>query len=413
MRRLALICQHFYPEMISTGMHMTELATGLSSHGWFLRVYCASPVYLDKEKIRTECPQYMEYEGIEIVRIPVLANQRSSVLHRAVNGFSYLMGTTWSLLRDRQHLYGVINTTNPPFLGLAAILARWLVKLKFITIVYDVYPEIAISVGSFRKKSKIVSVWDRITRLILNQSSEIVVIGRDMEQVIRGKLKSPADCKVKLIPNWSNEDLVYPVAKTENRFIRDYQLQDRFVIQYSGRMGRTHNLESLLEAAYLLHDEPVLFQFIGDGFKRNKLENRASELGLTNIQFLPYQPFENLSNVLSAPNLAVVCLDRDCTGFSVPSKTYGIMAAGVPILAFLDPESEIGLTVRENDCGIVLPNPTADEVASLVLHLMSDSERIAVMGNNGRRAFLENYTLGLAINRYDNLLKTNFNSAKA
>ena len=216
-KRLALICQHFYPEMISTGMHMTELATGLSRQGYRLRVYCTQPVYRDDTQNKGAVPQRMAYEGIEIIRVPTLANPRGSLLERAINALTYLLMTVWCLFRNRRELVGVINTTNPPFLGLAACCANYFAKLPFVTIVYDVYPEVAICVGSVKKGSLIAKVWEQVTRLILNQSEGLVVIGRDMAQLVRQKLKEPDSANITLIPNWSDAERVYSCSSSRKR----------------------------------------------------------------------------------------------------------------------------------------------------------------------------------------------------
>lgn len=401
---IALLCQHFYPEMISTGMHMTELATGLTRKGYRIRVYCAPPAYQDETQ-SGPVPAQMEHQGIRIIRVPALGVHRGSYLQRGLFALSYLLGTAWCVYRDRKQLVGVIATTNPPFIGLAACILKALTGKPFVTIVYDVYPDLAVRLGVLRPRSLLAHLWGAITRLILNCSARIVVIGRDMVQVVAQKLNRLDPMRITLIPNWSDADQVHPVPREDNEFIRQHGLQDVYIVQYSGRMGRTHNIEPLLEAAHLLRDEPVVFQLIGDGAKKNSLQRAVAQMGLTNVQFLPYQPLEKLADVLSAPHLAVVCLDRLYTGLSVPSKTYGIMAGGCPILAFLDPQSEIGQTIQETDCGIILPDPDGQQIAAIIHQLMAHPERFEQMGKNGRRVFLGNFTLSLAVERYDRLLR--------
>ena len=193
-------------------------------------------------------------------------------------------------------------------------------------------------------------------------------------------------------------------SRERNAFVTEHQLGGRFVVQYAGRMGRTHNLEPLVEAAALLRDRPIVFQLIGDGTKRAALVAWCRQRGLTNVSFLPYQPMERLGEMLSAADLSVVCLESHFTGLSVPSKTYSVMAAGRAILGFLEPDSEIGRTIIERDCGVVLPDPTAGAVARLVTELMADRPKLARMGANGRVAYLENFTLSQAAERYDECL---------
>ena len=118
----------------------------------------------------------------------------------------------------------------------------------------------------------------------------------------------------------------------------------------------------MIDAARLLSDTRALFQFVGDGDKKPKLEALAADLGLENVQFLPYQPMERLAEMLSAADVAVVCLESGHTGISVPSKAYGVIASGTPIVGILDPDGEIGQMVKETGCG-VLVDPVGEEIA--------------------------------------------------
>src|SRR5690606_27489864 len=148
----------------------------------------------------------------------------------------------------------------------------------------------------------------------------------------------------------------------------------------------------------------VVFQFIGEGAKRQKLEQLATGYALTNVQFLPYQPMDRLAEMLSAADLAVVCLESHFTGLSVPSKTYGVIASGTPILGFLDPESEIGQMISETGAGLVLCDPTAEEIAAAVQELLDHPEKRERMAEAGRQAFLEKYTLTRAALAYEKAL---------
>lgn len=251
-----------------------------------------------------------------------------------------------------------------------------------------------------------------ITGLILRSSEALIVIGRDMECVVRAKIKKAPCVPTTIIRNWSDHRKVYPVPEMKNPFVQEHDLAEKFVIQYSGRMGRTHNLEPLIEAARLIKDQEIVFQFIGDGAKREPLTALTESYHLNNVQFLPYQPFENLMNVLSAPQLAVVCLDNNCSGFSVPSKSYGIMAAGRPILGFLSPESEIGRMIEDIGCGIVIPEPTGQNVAKEIRGLIDDPDRVTQMGEKGYNAFIENYTLDMAVEKYSQFLSQYFPGAR-
>lgn len=410
-KRIVLLCQHFYPEMISTGMHMTELALGLTRQGWKITVFCAKPSLTLSQPEKSNPVSQFAYEGIQVIQLSTWGVQMKSLFERALFAVTFLLSSAWMSLRYIRHYDALMVTTNPPFIGLVGVLVQWLAHKPYLMLVYDVYPDIAIKTGDLSARSPIAWLWERLTRVILRRSNEIVVIGRDMRKVIEKKLDTSSMSRITMVPNWSDEAHVQPVAVETNSFIREYGLENKLVVQYAGRMGRTHNLEPLVEAAVLLRTQPVIFQFVGDGAKRQSLQTLVARYQLNNVQFVPYQPMERLAEMLSAASLAVVCLESIYTGLSVPSKTYGVMASAKPILAFLDSESEIGLTILEANCGFVMKDPSGAQVADAIRALLSNQQLRQELGQNARREFLKKYTLSKAVEQYDNLLKCMCDSA--
>lgn len=403
-RRVLLLCQHYYPEMISTGMHMTELAEALSKEGFEIRVLCAQPA-LDLEGGNEPVPWEMSHGGVRISRVSTAGSHGGGALGRLLMAVSYLAGCCLRSLRSVGSFDVMVATTNPPFIGLAGVLARLLPGKPYILIVYDIYPDIVVRLGALAHDSLAARLWEGVTRLIFRNASALVVIGRDMAEIVRSKLPPERHHKIHLVPNWSDEETVYPVPRETNRFRAECGVRGSFVVQYSGRMARTHNLEPLVEAAERLRHRDVVFQFIGDGAKKRPLMELVRRKNLDNVRFYPYQPLSRLADTLSASDLSVVCLEEVYTGLSVPSKAYGIMASGVPLLGFLDPRSEIGRTIVENDCGMVLEDPTGDEVARLVETLLDDPGRLKGMGERARSAFLDKYTLRKSAAGYAALLE--------
>lgn len=401
-KRLALVCQHFYPEMVSTGMHMTELARRLRKHNWNITVYCAQPALEEGED---EVPAEMVHQGIQVRRVPTFGEQRDSTVSRLILALTYLASTIRTLIRDRDTYDGLLVTTNPPFIGLAGYILSKAFGKPYVQLVYDVYPDIAEQLGVIKENGPISAIWERLTRLMLKEAAGTVVIGRDMADLITEKMRRKDHGSIHLIPNWSDETVVEPISRDENPFRQEHDVGDRILVQYAGRHGKTHNLEPLIEAAEKLKTQPILFQFIGGGDKKEKLKRMAAQRELENVMFLPYQPMEELDTVLAAADLSVVCLESRFTGMSVPSKTYGIMASGTPILGFLDQNSEVGRTVQENDCGLVLEDPTGAEVAQCLRNLVDDIKYLQDMGGRGRQAFEDQYTLAVAAKQYDTVLK--------
>lgn len=400
-KRFALLCQHFYPEMISTGMHMTELAVRLTELGWQVTVYCARPSWGVAEQTNEPAPDELSYEGIQIRRVPTIGNQQGSLLSRTLFALSFLLGVARALWRTRTEYPGLVVTTNPPFLGVVSWLYSWLFRRPYLLIVYDVYPDIAVQLGVLQPQAWLTKIWHWVTRLMLCRAATVVVIGRDMAAVIKRKMPATLHKRILLIPNWSDERHVKPIAKAENRFRQEQQLADAFVVQYAGRLGRTHNLEVLVEAARQLTEQNVIFQFIGEGAKKKKLQALATSYGLRNVQFLPYQPMARLPEMLAAADLAVVCLESFFTGLSVPSKAYGVMASGTPILGFLHPDSEIAQMICETGCGLVMCDPSAEQITTAIQTLLANPAQRQAMSAAGYQAFCEKYTLQRAALAYD------------
>jgi glycosyltransferase involved in cell wall biosynthesis len=394
---------HFYPEMISTGMHMTELATALAADGVQMSVICGQPGIEHKE--HQEVAPNMAYKGVAIQRVNSVGSHRGSVLSRGVRGLSYTWNTFRTLVARRSEFNGFVVTTNPPFLGIVAALAKKWYRKEYLLIVYDVYPDAPVRLGMLSERSPLVRVWDRVTKFILRHAKVIVVIGVDMAELIKAKLPESHHDRMVLIPNWSDDQHVLPVSRESNTFALEHGIGNRFVVQYSGTMGRTHNVEPIVEAAELLQGENVLFQFIGDGAKKKVLQDLVAAKGLSNVQFLPFQPIEILPLVLSTSDLSVVCLGEEFSGVSVPSKTYGVMAAERPVLALMAADSEIGQTVSRHDCGWVIQYATGEQVADAIREAMADRKALVQKGNNGRSAFLQHYTLRSAAAKYKEALR--------
>ena len=404
-KKIALLCQHFYPEMVSTGMHMTELATRLAELGWRITVLTSKPSWGTDDPYAGPVPADMVYQNVRILRVATLGSQRGGMVSKAVSAVSFMPSAAWALWRRRADYHSLVITTNPPFVGVLGLLVSRVFRRPYLVIVYDVFPEFAISLGVVSAGSRLAKLWSHTTRLILNGAAATVVIGRDMRKLIEGRMPAHLHHRIVMIPNWSDERRVRPVPAAANGFRQEHVGDERFVVQYAGRLGDKHNLEPLLDAARLLSDANVLFQFVGEGAKKPKLEALVAEYGLENVQFLPYQPMHRLAEMLSAADLSVVCLELGHTGISVPSKAYGVLASGTPIVGILDPEGEIGQMIKETGCG-VLVEPTGDVVAEVIRDLMADVVKRQAMADAGRAAFLEKYTLAKAAAAYDAVLSS-------
>lgn len=404
-KKLVLLCQHFYPEMVSTGMHMTELATRLAELGWQITVLTSKPSWGTDDTYPGPVPAEMLYQNVRILRVPTLGSQSGNLVSKTVSAVSFVPSVAWALWRRRADYGSLVITTNPPFVGVLGWIVSRVFRRPYLLIVYDVFPEFAISLGVVSAESRLAELWRRTTRLILCEAAATVVIGRDMKKLIEEKMPAHLRHRIVMIPNWSDERRVHPVPAAANGFRQEHVGEGRFVVQYAGRLGEKHTLEPLIDAARRLREANVLFQFVGEGAKKRKLEELVEAHGLRNVQFLPYQPMRRLAEMLSAADLSVVCLEQGHTGVSVPSKAYGVLASGTPIIGILDPAGEIGQMITETGCG-VLVEPEGARIAEAVRELMVDAPRRTAMSEAGRTAFLEHYTLEKAADAYDAVLSS-------
>jgi colanic acid biosynthesis glycosyl transferase WcaI len=217
---------------------------------------------------------------------------------------------------------------------------------------------------------------------VYRRSDAVVVLSRDMRELL-------VNCgvpsrRIQVIPNWIDTELVKP-HKHENSFRAQHGLDDKFVVMYSGNLGMSQNLMQVLEAAQLLQEQSdIAFVFIGDGVDRPGLEKFASERKMTNVRFFNYQPKSSLATSLSAANLHLVVLRQNIRQFLMPSKIYGALASGTPILALASEDCELAEIVQENDVGRILAGETPRELADAVLAMARNSELLARQAINAR-----------------------------
>ncbi len=398
MNTVWIVSELFYPEETSTGYFLTVIATGLALDRR-MAALCGQPTY-SKRGIKAPAREY--YEGISIFRCSGTTLNKDRPLSRVLNtitvSFSILWNALWRLRADDY----VIVVTNPPLLPFLVAIACWLRRAKCILLIHDVYPEIFVMSGVAKSSSHLVKLVASARRLLYRGMGRIVVLGRDMEALIRKELSSDPQ-RVVIIPNWGDTESVFPMRKGDNRLLQAHGLTSHFVVQYSGNMGRTHDVEVILEAACVLVQESVIhFLFIGSGRKAHLVEaaSRTSE----NITFLAPRGREQLGEVLTASDVAIISFVPGMSGLSVPSRMYNVMAAGCPIIGVCDESSELAMVIREERIGwVVLPGDVPG-LAALILRISRAPDLLAEMGHRARRAAEQLYTAKQAVARYSALL---------
>lgn len=402
---LLILCQLFYPELVSTGQTLTELAEQLVSFGVDVEVLCGPPTILGREK---KVPKQMEHKGIRIRRVWGTRFPKLVLAGRVMNQLSFTCSVFLHFL-FRRPKKPILVLTNPPFLAMICATLRALrMGPPYLYLVFDVYPDTAIRLGLLGEGSLLARVWDRLNLFVYQRASAVIVIGRCMKEAVSRKIRKGGlalNGRLHHIHVWCDDEAIRPALHTNNGLADRFGVKGKFVVGYFGNMGRFHDIETILGAAELLkHHKEIVFLFVGEGHKKRAAIDRARENGLENCRFHAYVKREELGCLLSLADLGLVSLLDGQEGLSVPSKTFGLMAAGVPVLAVVPDASEIARMVKEEACGIWIRPGDKETLASHILGVYDDPGRLRSMSENGIKAIKDKYNLANACRQYVDLI---------
>ncbi|HBB86440.1 MAG TPA: hypothetical protein DC047_02360 [Blastocatellia bacterium] len=351
-----LLNQCFYPDVVSTAQHLTDLAVGLAESGHRVTVIASDRGY---DNSANRFPRRETWKGINIIRIPSLALGKSSRLRRALN-FASFLAICSSRLLFLPRFDVVVALTSPPLISLLGALFVRVKGGKFFFWVMDLNPDEAIAAGWLQRDSLPAKFLSYCLGYSLRHSEKVIVLDRFMKQ--RLIEKGIAEEKLAVIAPWSHSDAVTYDSQGRLAFRSQHGLAEKFVVMYSGNHSPCHPLDTLLAAALKLSTRPnVAFCFVGGGSEQEKVKAYAQHHRLTNILILPYQPLDQLGASLSAADLQVVVMGDGFMGIVHPCKIYNILEIGAPVL-YIGPanshvvdlvsqleDSELACSVRHGD----------------------------------------------------------------
>ena len=280
----------------------------------------------------------------------------------------------------------VVSLTDPPIVGLAALRTARRTGARFVFLCEDIFPEVATLLEDFHNAS-VNRALDRINRHLLREADAVVALGDRMRvRLVEEKGADPA--RVHVIHNWADCEAIIPGPK-DNAFSRAFGMADRFVLMHSGNVGFSQNLDVLIAAADRLRSkERLTILIVGEGARREALERETGRRGLTNVRFSGYQPKSLLHESFAAADAFLVSLKPGIEGYIVPSKLYGILAAGRPYVAATDPGCEAAAIARQHHCGLLARPGDPDDLAEKIAALHDDPVATRLMGANARAAAL-------------------------
>ncbi len=346
-------------------------------------------------------PGWSSRGGVRVVRVPSAALQRTRLSFRALNYLTYIaLALPAGGLARRPDV--ILCMTNPPFLGVAALLLARRFQVPLVVVSQDVYPEVAIALGQLHR-SPLIEALDRSTRFYLQRADRIVAIGETMRRRLEEKGTPPE--RISVIPNWVDTTVITPQAH-DNDWSRLHGLAGRFVVMHSGNVGHAQNLDALVCASALLGDlDDLVVTIVGAGAGHTALARLAAELRANKVRLLPYQPRSVLSQSLSAASIHVVGLAAGLAGYVVPSRVYGILAAGRPVIVAAEAESETAELIRRAECGVVVPPGDPDALAAIIRRAHAGELDLERMGRRAREHAVAEADREVAVARYRALLR--------
>jgi putative colanic acid biosynthesis glycosyltransferase WcaI len=392
--RILVLNQYYWPGVEATAQLLAQLCEALA------RDYDVT-VVTGHVRGHDDLPDEETRNGVRIIRVRSTAYDRTQLHLRAVNYASYLGDSILTALRgERPDL--VLCMTDPPVVGDIGLLVSRRFGAPLLVISQDVFPEIAERVKRL-EQPLVVGALRRLVALYLRRADRVVAIGETMKRRLEAKGAAPE--RVAVIPNWVDTTELAPQAR-RNAWSREQGLDDSFVVMHSGNVGHAQDLDSLVRAATFLRDlERLQILVIGFGARHGELTRLAERLEVTGtIRFLGYQPRKRLSLSLAAADLHFVGLARGLSGFVVPSRVYGILAVGRPVLVSADPDSETVALVREADCGIVVPPGRPELVAGVIRDAVEGRLSLEGMGERGRAWVEREADREVAFDRYRRLV---------
>lgn len=390
----------YYPEKTSTGYLLTKLAEGLASNGR-VGVLCAQPSY---EQRGHRAPSRERVNGVGIVRVPHPGFDRGRISGRLLNVIGVTLRMFIRALKELRKGDVSIVVTNPPLLPLAIYAAARVRRVPVVLLVHDIYPEAAILAGVLRANGIVARIWAAANRWLLRHVDSIVVLGRDTLNLVAAKVPD-GSARVRVIPNWADTDEVHPSAARENPLLHALKLQDRFVLGYAGNIGRVHDIEMLLDAARHLETEvpDAHILFVGDGAKDVAIKS-ATQANVGNVTLVGPMDRSEQCVFLNACDIAIMAFTPGMAGVGVPSRLYNVLAAGRPVLAAVDAESEPALVIREEDVGLQVPPGNARAFADAVMKMRSDPSYLEGAGVRARRAAVDRFGFPQVLAAYTDLL---------
>lgn len=415
-KKLLIYAHYYYPDVASTSQILQELAEKMIDT-FNVTVICAVPSYTgiiqDKYKVYK---YYIEIiNNVKVIRVSVPEFSKTNKVSRIKNIFTYFMRALYVTFKIDTQDY-IYTISQPPILGgILGVIGKWInwrngIMCKLIYNIQDFNPEQVMAVD-YSKNKILLRVMMGFDKFSCKIADKIIIVGRDMQETLQNRFHGfpPTYC---VINNWINEKEIYPLLSDDEKvlaFKRKYNLENKFIFMYSGNIGLYYDLENIMRVIKKFKDiEDIAFTFVGEGSIKEKLVFYKKRNNLNNVFFIPYQDKADLIYSLNAGDIHWCVNAKGMKGISVPSKLYGIMAVGKPIIAVLEKGSEARMIIEETLCGYVTEPGNYREIENIIQFFINEKDSIILekMSKAGNEYLVKNLTKELSIKRYVDEIKS-------
>ena len=397
---IVFVNRFYAPDHSATAQILTDLAVYLVAHGRDVTVVASRALY------GQECgllPHREIIAGVSVIRVATPARRRG-MAGRIMAYLLYLLMAPLAVWRVAERGTVIVVKTDPPLLSVPVAIAAWLRGATLVAWLQDLYPEVAVAYGIGIAHGRVGSLLRTWRDWSLQSCARVVAIGELMAERVAdsGVQRS----RIIVIPNWSNDADIVPLPDHSPGLRALWAIaDDAFVLEYSGNLGRAHEYDTLLAAAMRLRTRSdILFLFVGGGHMSDALAERVSALGLNNFRFVPYQPREKLSQSLATGNAHWISLRPEFEGLIVPSKLFGICAAGRAVVAVCAADGELPRLLVPAGAGVAVAPGDDAALAAAITALADDRARTVAMGQAARALLDRSYTRAAAFKRWRDLL---------
>jgi len=399
-RRVIFVNRYFYPDHSATSQLLTDLTFFLVTQNFEIHVITSRQL-IDDPGARLRAHEIIQ--GVQVQRIATTSFGRSNLIGRAIDYLSFYFSAVIALLKTTRQHDIIVAKSDPPLVSVFAAAVAWYREAILINWLQDLFPEVAGALG-IKAIKPLVPMLAFVRNHSLLFAKANIVLGERMAEIVKYQTNAKANTLV--IHNWSDGDKVRPTRHNQNSLRCTWGLKDKFVVGYSGNMGRAHEFDTILDAAEVLKNESdIVFLFIGNGAKRNWIQAQTKSRSLANIIFKPYQQRNQLSESLGCADIHLISLIPELEGLIVPSKFYGIAAAGRGVLFVGDLEGEIARIVMDNQCGYSINIDNSTDLAKSIGWLSKHRLQCSNLGKRARILFDDHYNISVALGKMKTLLE--------